>query len=211
MRGRQFGQARLWSSPTAFGTRAHFSSTSHPAQLKIDNVRIEDEGVYRCRVDFRNSPTRNLKINLTVIVPPDRPIIYEPNRHDKTSTVESFNEGNDIVLACEVSGGKGSQLSQTVPDYSTNIERNPRSRSLLTGRPRPNVTWYLDNAVIDESFDQRADGKTINHLSYPNIGRQHLNARLVCVASNTNLTPPNNKVVILDVNRRLRREHIPDT
>ncbi|XP_068153832.1 protein turtle homolog B isoform X1 [Drosophila tropicalis] len=172
VRGRQFGQARLWSSPLAFGTRAHFSSTSHPAQLKIDNIRIEDEGVYRCRVDFRNSPTRNLKINLTVIVPPDRPIIYGPSRHDKASNVESFNEGNDIVLACEVSGG----------------------------RPRPNVTWYLDNTVIDESFEQRPDGKTINHLSYPNIGRQHLNARLVCVASNTNLTPPNNRVVILDVN-----------
>lgn len=114
VRGRQFGQARLWSSPLAFGTRAHFSSTSHPAQLKIDNVRIEDEGAYRCRVDFRNSPTRNLKINLTVIVPPDRPIIYEPNRHDKTSNVESFNEGNDIVLACEVSGGKG-QLPPSPP------------------------------------------------------------------------------------------------
>ncbi|ALC47181.1 CG14372 [Drosophila busckii] len=180
VRGRQFGQARLWSSPLAFGTRAHFSSTSHPAQLKIDNVRIEDEGVYRCRVDFRNSPTRNLMINLTVIVPPDRPIIYEPNRHDKTSNVESFNEGNDIVLVCEVSGG----------------------------RPRPNVTWYLDNTVIDESFDQRADGKTINHLSYPNIGRQHLNARLVCVASNTNLMPPNNKVVILDVNLKPVAVHI---
>ncbi|TDG44787.1 hypothetical protein AWZ03_008761 [Drosophila navojoa] len=180
VRGRQFGQARLWSSPLAFGTRAHFSSTSHPAQLKIDNVRIEDEGVYRCRVDFRNSPTRNLKINLTVIVPPDRPIIYEPNRHDKTSNVESFNEGNDIVLACEVTGG----------------------------RPRPNVTWYLDNTVIDESFDQRPDGKTINHLSYPNIGRQHLNSRLVCVASNTNLTPPNNKVVILDINLKPVAVHI---
>ncbi|XP_062126409.1 protein turtle homolog A [Drosophila sulfurigaster albostrigata] len=180
VRGRQFGQARLWSSPLAFGSRAHFSSTSHPAQLKIDNVRIEDEGVYRCRVDFRNSPTRNLKINLTVIVPPDRPIIYEPNRHDKTSNVESFNEGNDIVLACEVSGG----------------------------RPRPNVTWYLDNTVIDESFDQRADGKTVNHLSYPNIGRQHLNARLVCIASNTNLTPPNQKVVILDVNLKPVAVHI---
>lgn len=92
-------------------------------------------------------------------------------------------------------------VSLTVPDW-TNIELKPCCCPPYTGRPRPNVTWYLDNAVIDESFDQRADGKTINHLSYPNIGRQHLNARLVCVASNTNLTPPNNKVVILDVNRR---------
>jgi len=53
---------------------------------------------------------------------------------------------------------------------------------------------------MDESFEQRADGITVNHLTVPNIGRQHLNSRLVCVASNTNLTPPNNKVVILDVN-----------
>lgn len=68
--------------------------------------------------------------------------------------------------------------------------------------PRPNVTWYLDNTVIDETFEHRPDGKTVNHLSYPNIGRQHVNARLVCMASNTNLTPPSNKVVILDVNRK---------
>ncbi|XP_059218183.1 protein turtle homolog A [Stomoxys calcitrans] len=180
VRGRQFGQARLWSSPTAFGPRAYFSSTSHPAQLKIDSVRLEDEGVYRCRVDFRNSPTRNLKINLTVIVPPEKPAIYKPIRHEKTSNVESFNEGNDIVLICEVAGG----------------------------RPLPNVTWYLDNTVIDESFEHRPDGKTVNHLSYPNVGRQHLNARLVCVASNTNLTPPNNKVVILDVNLKPIAVHI---
>lgn len=59
----------------------------------------------------------------------------------------------------------------------------------------------MDNTVIDESYEVRPDdGVVVNHLNYPNIGRQHLNARLVCVASNTNLTPPNNKVVILDVN-----------
>lgn len=68
------------------------------------------------------------------------------------------------------------------------------------GRPRPNVTWYLDNAVIDESYEVRNDGVTVNHLLFPSIGRQHLNARLVCVASNTNLTPPNNKAVVLEVN-----------
>lgn len=69
------------------------------------------------------------------------------------------------------------------------------------GKPRPNVTWYLNNLVIDETFDQRADGKTVNHLTYPNVGKQHVNARLVCMASNTNLTPPSNKVVVLDINR----------
>lgn len=67
VRGRQFSQAKLWSSPTVFGARAFFSTANEPAQLKVDNIQLADEGVYRCRVDFGNSPTRNLKINLTVI------------------------------------------------------------------------------------------------------------------------------------------------
>ncbi|XP_059613324.1 neural cell adhesion molecule 2 isoform X1 [Phlebotomus argentipes] len=180
VRGRQFGQAKLWSSPTAFGARAFFRTASHPAQLLVDDIKLSDEGMYRCRVDFRNSPTRNLKINFTVIEPPDRPIIYDARRMDRTKLIEPYSEGSDVTLICEVSGG----------------------------RPRPNVTWYLDNTVIDESFEHRPDGVTVNHLSYPNIGRQHLNARLVCVASNTNLTPPNNKVVILDVNLKPVAVHI---
>lgn len=67
VRGRPIGQAKLWSSPTVFGSRAYFSTAQRPAQLKVDNIKLSDEGMYRCRVDFRNSPTRNLKINLTVI------------------------------------------------------------------------------------------------------------------------------------------------
>lgn len=55
--------------------------------------------------------------------------------------------------------------------------------------------------MLDESFERRIDGTTLNRLTLPNIGRQHLNARLVCTASNTNISPPNTKVLILDVNR----------
>lgn len=39
-------------------------------------------------------------------VPPDRPIIYDTIRKQKTGNVEAYNEGSDVVLMCEVTGGK---------------------------------------------------------------------------------------------------------
>nr|CAD7437683.1 unnamed protein product [Timema bartmani] len=68
-------------------------------------------------------------------------------------------------------------------------------------RPRPRVTWFLENTVVDDSYESRPDGITVNHLTFPNIGRQHLHARLVCQAVNTHLANPTSKVVVLDINR----------
>ncbi|XP_049877569.1 nephrin-like [Pectinophora gossypiella] len=174
VRGRLASQPKLWSSPTGFGPRAYFRAAASPAVLLIDNVMATDAGVYRCRVDFRNSPTRNMKLNFTVITPPDRPIIMDAKTRDQTRLLEPYNEGDVIELICETHGGD----------------------------PRPRVTWYLENTVIDDSFEQRSDGVTVNTLTFPNVGRQHLNARLVCQASNTNLAPPLTKLLILDINLR---------
>lgn len=64
---RQFNNAQLWSSPTALGSRAFFITATNPAHLSIDRLEAKDEGIYRCMVDFKNTPTQNQKMNLTVI------------------------------------------------------------------------------------------------------------------------------------------------
>jgi len=66
-RGRQIAQAKLWSDPYVFGERAVMRTDAKPAKLEIDPLESTDGGVYRCRVDFRNSPTKNQKINLAVV------------------------------------------------------------------------------------------------------------------------------------------------
>ena len=37
------------------------------AHLQINEVKASDGGVYRCRVDFFNSPTKNFRVNLSLV------------------------------------------------------------------------------------------------------------------------------------------------
>lgn len=67
VRGRPLSKAVQWADPHLLGPRAYFVTVSKPASLTMDSVRLEDAGIYRCRVDFKTSPTRNFAINLTVI------------------------------------------------------------------------------------------------------------------------------------------------
>ncbi|KAG8224623.1 hypothetical protein J437_LFUL005791 [Ladona fulva] len=56
-----------WKEKDLVDERAYFRTITEPATLSIDSVEERDEGEYRCRVDFRKSPTRNTKVRLTVI------------------------------------------------------------------------------------------------------------------------------------------------
>lgn len=85
VRGKPLQAARHWSAPEIFGSRAKFNANSDPATLDIEvgpvtalfslhphvpslqDIRRHDEGIYRCRVDFRTSQTQSFRYNLTVI------------------------------------------------------------------------------------------------------------------------------------------------
>lgn len=66
-RGKPLQQAVHWADESVFTTKAHFHYDSHPPSLRIKAIKRTDAGLYRCRVDFQKSPTRNWRINLSVL------------------------------------------------------------------------------------------------------------------------------------------------
>jgi len=58
-----------WSDAEVLGTRSRFllGTGGDTSRLILNDVRHSDEGLYRCRVDFKLSPTRNARVNLTVV------------------------------------------------------------------------------------------------------------------------------------------------
>lgn len=46
---------------------------------------------------------------LSCPVPPNRPTIFDAKRRDRTKLVEPYNEGSNVLLICEVEGGKTTQ------------------------------------------------------------------------------------------------------
>ncbi|XP_065092407.1 uncharacterized protein LOC135713230 [Ochlerotatus camptorhynchus] len=110
VRGRQYATALYWSDAAAFGPRAYFVTVSKPAALNVENIQLDDEGVYRCRVDFQNSPTRNHRINLTVTVPPHQILVYDASGRDVAGAIGPLQEDDNLILTCEVRGGKSSKF-----------------------------------------------------------------------------------------------------
>ena len=67
IRERGYKNAERWSDDRVFGPRAYFMPEKQPAHLLVDNIKSADEGVYRCRVDFKFAQTRNSKVILCLL------------------------------------------------------------------------------------------------------------------------------------------------
>lgn len=68
-RGGPLSQASHLAMGDDLGRRSYFVADEEPskARLRIQNATESDQGVFRCRVDFVNSPTRNFQVNLTLV------------------------------------------------------------------------------------------------------------------------------------------------
>ncbi|KAE8750322.1 hypothetical protein FOCC_FOCC002882, partial [Frankliniella occidentalis] len=162
-----------WSDDKAFGGQVTFRESESPAHLTIENVRESDAGAYRCRVDFGRSPTRNARVNLTVIVPPKKlQIVDQSGAEMKDGVLGPFNEGETINVTCIAVGGW----------------------------PAPRVTWWLENALVDDTSEHVTDGKVQNVLRLERLERKQLNSVYTCQAANNQLAAPVSTAVTLDLN-----------
>ncbi|KAL1513805.1 hypothetical protein ABEB36_003164 [Hypothenemus hampei] len=186
-RDKTIGQAGEWRDEKILGQRATFRLKDRPAILLLSGVREDDGAVYYCRVDFKTTPTRNIKVNLSVIIPTEKLKIIEgqSDNHIKDYKLGPFNEGSSVNITCEATGG----------------------------RPLPKVTWWLENALLDESMEYvhselgdpeepnpRRITKVRNVLNVEKVDRKTLHSVFTCQATNSRLVHPISSTITLDVN-----------
>ena len=63
---KSLAEARHWSDDTVFEGRAFYQASHNLGRLVIDGVQTDDEGLYKCRVDFKVQPTTISQVKLKV-------------------------------------------------------------------------------------------------------------------------------------------------
>nr|XP_027211986.1 nephrin-like [Penaeus vannamei] len=145
--------------------------SADPPGLVLNPVKAADHAEYRCRVDFRSSPTQNVRVQLEVIVPPKRIRIKSEVGMEVSGVIGPYPVGASVALVCEVE----------------------------SGRPRPSVSWFHEESLLDNVSEVKRGEVTTNTLTIAALTRADLYRVLTCQASNSNLSTPVAATVTLDM------------
>ena len=100
-------------------------------------VHPDDEGQYRCRVDFKSSQTRNSLATLALVSPPRAVTILhqEADREVEGGTVGPVTQGDTVTLTCRTHGA-----------------------------PAPSLAWYRDGVLVDASSEVQKILSSLNWI-----------------------------------------------
>ena len=159
----RFSTVKHWSEDPTFGPRTYFRDSSEPAQLIISDVQMEDMGEYKCRVDFRDSPTVTTVILLNIVEEPKKPVILDDEGSAVMGAIGPYRLKSPLILVCIVEGGN----------------------------PLPEVTWWKNGELYDRDGDPSTYEDVLqNTLVISALDRTFHDALFECRAINNNVTDP---------------------
>jgi hypothetical protein len=71
--------------------------------------------------------------------------------------------------------------------------------SIVSGRPRPQVTWWHGGLLLDSDSETTSESYTVNRLFIKGVSKSLLNEDLQCRATSSDLSPPVTRDVALEI------------
>ncbi|XP_028027603.1 hemicentin-1 isoform X4 [Bombyx mandarina] len=146
------------------------------AELVINDVKAEDEGVYRCEITYLQVGEDCNTVQVT-----------DFHTYIKPKAVELITGERKILVDGEV---LGPLLERTKINISCIVRE---------GKPQPKVVWYFNGKERLDAQTQTPDNSTVIHTLSLTVTREEIGGKLQCTVSSAALDNPITKKISLNV------------